>query len=243
MSIQAINHALTISVGKSTDKLVFFCLANHADEYGVCYPSNAALVGETELNRKTIIASLQSLVAGGFIQDTGHRKGATKQIIVYQIDFTVKCRQNNPKNGTVKESQKRNSPKNGTVPNLDIKSPKNGHKESQKRDTEPSGTIKEPSVGGACAPEPPPPSGKKVSQDRGTRLPEDWKLSMEVGKWAEGKGLMPAEVLEQRDFFKDYWHARAGPEAKKCDWDATFKNWIRRYLRDKNDGIQRRNRY
>lgn len=30
------------------------------------------------------------------------------------------------------------------------------------------------------------------------------------------------------DKFIDYWHAKTGKDAQKANWDATFRNWIRR---------------
>jgi hypothetical protein len=28
--------------------------------------------------------------------------------------------------------------------------------------------------------------------------------------------------------FVDYWHAKAGRDARKANWDATWRNWVRR---------------
>jgi hypothetical protein len=37
--------------------------------------------------------------------------------------------------------------------------------------------------------------------------------------------------------FRDYWHARAGPNAVKLDWAATFRNWCRKAAEiDQRDG-------
>ncbi len=67
---------------------------------------------------------------------------------------------------------------------------------------------------------------KEPPQTRGTRLPEDWTLELELGRWAMSMGLTRQEVLTEADKFKNYWHALAGARAVKKDWDKTFKNWI-----------------
>ena len=57
---------------------------------------------------------------------------------------------------------------------------------------------------------------ERRSQARGSRLPPDW---------------FPKEHLdEQRELekFKDYWVAQPGQKGVKTDWDATWRNWVRR---------------
>ena len=36
----------------------------------------------------------------------------------------------------------------------------------------------------------------------------------------------------QHDVFTDYWNAKTGQDATKRDWDATWRNWIRRAALD-----------
>lgn len=63
---------------------------------------------------------------------------------------------------------------------------------------------------------------------RGTRLPEDWVLPKQWGEWAlsETSLTAPAVRLEAAKF-GDYWRAKAGREAVKLDWQATWRNWVR----------------
>lgn len=65
---------------------------------------------------------------------------------------------------------------------------------------------------------------------RGERLTPDWKLSQEMGEWAEQQGLDSKTIIQQRDSFRDYWIAKAGEAGVKLDWDATWRNWIRKYI-------------
>lgn len=144
MSIEAIRWAFAQQVSHSSAKFVLVALADYAGPTWQAYPSVAEIARATGQDRKTVLANIRRLSDCGLISDTGSRKGATGQVVIYRL--------NGPENGTVKESQKRNSTESGTVPNLDGKSPvfpckesRFSAKESQKRDTEPpepSGTVR-----------------------------------------------------------------------------------------------------
>jgi hypothetical protein len=57
---------------------------------------------------------------------------------------------------------------------------------------------------------------ERRSQARGSRLPSDWQ---------------PKEHIEQKselEKFRDYWIAQPGQKGVKTDWDATWRNWVRR---------------
>ncbi|GDY37251.1 hypothetical protein [Acidovorax sp. NB1] len=83
--------------------------------------------------------------------------------------------------------------------------------------------------------EPTAPEGKSRN---GKRLPEDWKLPKKWGDWAlqEFTVLTDAEVRAQAATFADYWHAKAGKDARKLDWEAVWRNWIRRHMEQRGRG-------
>lgn len=68
---------------------------------------------------------------------------------------------------------------------------------------------------------------KRVASKRGTRIPDDWKPDEVLTSWAliENPGI---DLKKTIDSFTDYWRAKAGSAAVKLDWDATFRNWVRR---------------
>lgn len=72
---------------------------------------------------------------------------------------------------------------------------------------------------------PPPPPEPASTAKRGTRLPADWKPSLEDERAARELGLDPARVAAK---FRDFWHAKTGKDATKLDWSATWRNWCRR---------------
>lgn len=63
---------------------------------------------------------------------------------------------------------------------------------------------------------------------RGTRLPEGWEPSDEDTAYAARCGLTTGEINRAADDFRDYWRAKAGRDASKCDWAATWRGWVRR---------------
>ena len=143
MSVEAITWVISQQVSHSSAKFVLVMLANCADGQDfVAWPSVAYLSDCTGQDRKTVLENLKRLREAGFIEDTGERKGSTKQVTVYRI----KC----PVNGSIKEAQKRNSTENGTVPISTDNSPVFPVKESRfSVETVPKtghGTINEPSI-------------------------------------------------------------------------------------------------
>ena len=71
-----------------------------------------------------------------------------------------------------------------------------------------------------------PASKPKATTARGTRLtlselPDDWR------QWATGK-RPDLDVQDVWERFHDYWVAKTGADANKADWQATWRNWVRR---------------
>lgn len=90
-----------------------------------------------------------------------------------------------------------------------------------------------PAAAAAAAPpaaEPPPPA-------RGTRLPKDWALPKPWGDWAlaEYPQWTPAKVRTEGAKFADHWHAKAGKDAAKVDWLATWRSWCRSDIAHRDD--------
>lgn len=65
---------------------------------------------------------------------------------------------------------------------------------------------------------------------KGTALPKDWVLPKSWGEWAlsEKPNLSAKEVLSIAASFKDHWLANSNQaRAKKSDWFAAWRNWVR----------------
>ena len=52
-------------------------------------------------------------------------------------------------------------------------------------------------------------------------------------KAAYDDGLDETEVRREFAKFKDFWRAKPGKDGMKLDWNATFRNWMRRAADDK----------
>jgi hypothetical protein len=66
---------------------------------------------------------------------------------------------------------------------------------------------------------------------QGKALPKDWKLPKAWGEWAvnERPDLSDDQIRKIADEFKDYWLSIANQaKAKRADWEATWRNWIRK---------------
>jgi len=89
----------------------------------------------------------------------------------------------------------------------------------------------------ALAPTPTPTPSKKrdtnVSPKKGSRLPEDWRLPKDWGQWAVDQGMDELAVRREAEKFRDWWIAQPGQKAVKVDWQATWRNWIRKALDDR----------
>lgn len=69
--------------------------------------------------------------------------------------------------------------------------------------------------------------GAEAPSKRGTRLPADWVLPKAWGEWAVAKypHWTPDTVRAIAGKFRNYWVAKAGRDATKLDWKATWENW------------------
>ena len=95
----------------------------------------------------------------------------------------------------------------------------------------PSLPVMEPSGGrGSRAPDP-------NRSPTGSRLPPDFP-NAEAMLWARQEAPEVDARLEEAKF-RDYWSAAAGSKARKADWAATWRNWIRRARDDGRKAAQR----
>jgi hypothetical protein len=98
-------------------------------------------------------------------------------------------------------------------------------REEETREETPPAVRVPPTASPPVEPQPP---QKSASQPKGSRLPADWSLSEDLAEWAMREVGMTAEaVRKEAAKFRDYWVAKAGRDATKADWPATWRNWCR----------------
>jgi hypothetical protein len=73
----------------------------------------------------------------------------------------------------------------------------------------------------------PKPLKSESARARGTRISHNWTPSPDCIGWCREQG---ADWVKIGASFRDYWCAVAGSRGVKLDWDATFRNWVRREL-------------
>lgn len=151
MSIDATRWAWTAPVNNSSQRLVLLSLADRAGEEHTAWPSIDRLAKDTVLDKKTVQKVILELINLGLVEDTGERTGPTRRVRVLKLNG-VKGREdhtqnlddaNTPKNGNIKQSQKRNDSKNGNDPeNGALNNPKNGMLNDPKNGVQnPSGNL------------------------------------------------------------------------------------------------------
>ncbi|WP_019218693.1 DUF1376 domain-containing protein [Bartonella florencae] len=67
-------------------------------------------------------------------------------------------------------------------------------------------------------------TAKQAKANRGCRLPADFKPDYD---FALTEGLPPERIKVEIAKFRDYWRSKAGANATKIDWQATWRNWVR----------------
>lgn len=77
------------------------------------------------------------------------------------------------------------------------------------------------------------PTRKPKGDARATRLPGDWLLPKSWGEWAlaEFPHLTHEFIRQEAGKFRDYWCSKP-KDATKLDWEATWRNWIRKAAGD-----------
>lgn len=84
--------------------------------------------------------------------------------------------------------------------------------------------------GGECRGDGTDPPDPPARSGTATRLPTDWALP---DLWAgdakrEHPEITDAQIERIAASFADFWHAKGGADARKVDWRATWRTWLRR---------------
>lgn len=75
----------------------------------------------------------------------------------------------------------------------------------------------------------------QTARVKGARLAREW---LPEPGWHREHGWTDAEAAEVLEEFRDYWCALSGARAVKLDWQATWRNWLRKTARDRRRGPQ-----
>lgn len=70
-------------------------------------------------------------------------------------------------------------------------------------------------------------AGSQSRATRAHRLPEDWWPDDDLREFARSILVGSAECRAETEKFKDHWASAGGQSARKVDWRAAYRNWIR----------------
>src|SRR5690606_33543042 len=70
----------------------------------------------------------------------------------------------------------------------------------------------------------------------GMRLPEDWQPTAEQWAYASERGYVSDQIELMVEDFRDYWLAKPGKDARKRDWNRTWRRWVRNQANFRNGG-------
>lgn len=73
-------------------------------------------------------------------------------------------------------------------------------------------------------------NGRARGAARATRIQTTWNPTPMDYAFAGKEGLSREEINREADKFRDYWLAQPASKARKTDWSATWRNWIRRSI-------------
>lgn len=65
------------------------------------------------------------------------------------------------------------------------------------------------------------------TRKRGARIPDEFIVTTEMREWA-AREVPAVDVDASTRKFADHWRAESGAKARKVDWVATWRNWLRR---------------
>lgn len=237
-------------------RLVFMGLLVHAEDNGVGSANERLLASlifpmdDREIAIEWTRRALDECSRGGQIalyEAAGRRLYAVANWAEHQrIDRPSATRFPRPTDGQIAESfAEANSVTCGDDPQLTLVEPSSSTRrtldegsslEGKGREGKKNPPASRGGAGGgstAVAVQPPliaevaPPSAPRADTARGTRLPEGWKPSPDTMSWTRENSIGVDITMEWAKFV-DFWQSKPGAAGRKVNWDATWRNWVRK---------------
>lgn len=204
MSNEAITAVRKSAIAPSGRKFVLFALADYADESWSCFPSIEMIAEFTGQGEKTIRDHLDALEADGILARERMRYDDGR---LGRYRYFI---------------QRRNLPVAKIARGEKHQEPPAKISKTTGENRRTITPIRTPIVT---------PRESAREKSRGSRLSEDWHLPREWGEWAMvEEGMDELQIRREADRFRDYWLGKSGAAARKADWQATWRNWIRRAM-------------
>ncbi|SIO58334.1 Helix-turn-helix domain-containing protein [Paraburkholderia phenazinium] len=212
-------------------KFVLVAICDTANDEGVCWPSVATISARTSMGERTVQRHLEDLEKAGLVTRT-FRRGRSTNYLVHEGKFPYKTPAKLAPPQDIHPRQIGTPAKLATTPvNDDVAPPPNSTETPAKLAPRTTSNLKKNHQGtGAPPKDVPAVMVEPKASARGARLPKDWILSRSLGLWAatEQPTWTPEHIRKVAAAFKDHWIAQPGVKGRKTDWDATWRNWVRK---------------
>jgi hypothetical protein len=208
--------------GNTPAKFLLMMLADYAGSDYSCWPSQDTLSTLTEMSERTIRRATELLVQQGLLRvfyryrADNSRRSCRYQLLIdgpeTELPETVDWR-----------SMKQLEPDSVTDGPPDTLTATPGQAVQPYRSESPVIPPVDPSV----EPSLPIPGASRTKF--ATRLPDDFQPTEDMKRWFAGENLQTVipDPRAEHENFCDYWRAKAGADARKLDWPATWRRWMR----------------
>lgn len=213
MSIRVMSRVWDYSKSSGGARLVLLAIADFCDDEGRAYPAVPTLARKANLSERATQYALREL------QDLGELQIQTNAGRSRSNLYTVTVPADGAKSAPVQNLHPAKSapsmvqnlhPDGAHVCTLTVIEPS----------SEPSVSIVGPhSAKNATRP-------RAEATPRATRLPADWRPSAADLAWSAAN-VPDVDTDDATARFCDYWQAASGANARKLDWSATWRNWLR----------------
>lgn len=204
------NQAWEMMLGDPTRKLVLMCLADHANEDDrTCWPAINTIARKCEVTRVTVQRHIKALERDGHIS----RRARTGDSTLYFIL---------PEHASEHERTAMN--RGGYQNDTRIMGDTGGYHSSDTGGVSPM--IPKPSLNHQ-EPE------EKKARKRAVRLPADWIPPKDWIEFANLHGLSRQDAYREGEKLRDW--SLSSAKGAKLDWEATWRNWIRRVVEEKGN--------
>ena len=232
MSVRAMAWAWRVDGLPAAQKLVLLRLADAARDDGTeARPSVATIMRETGLGRTAVYQAIRSLEAAGHIEQAAAADRARHSPAVYKVllqplpgppDGPGRVHEADPEHAPAESASVREANPAGYTSRTrpgppDGPNPSDTHQIPVQERARAQGSLLANDDG-----------GKPARSPKATRIDPSWQPSEDARVFAGQHGMSDSEVNREADRFRDYWLAKAGKDAVKLDWSATWRNWIRR---------------
>ena len=214
MSFETLIWVRTQKTGNCASRSVLRVLADHAGQDHSCYLRTRLIASETDLSEAGVRKALARLIDAGLVRvfdrynSDGKRISNRYQLLVDGADTPMPDAEDyaDVRGVTLHEGEAPLHEGEGQTLH-----------EGEGLPTKEATSTEAPQV-----------RARASRVERSTRVPEDFQPDEKMRAWFVAEGL-PAVIDGKREHekFMDYWRAKPGATARKKDWAATWRNWMR----------------